>query len=190
MEGITLPELAVVLVWIVSATVFSIQKLKAILHKKPVPSWVWLAASVVVPFGLVVLVCQQWAQDIINPMLPDTMRLDLEPSAALPTALTAVIGSNGAYATAKRLGLVKDYSQNGTNNTQNGNVAQYVEQDKTYPAETVSPSAKEVLIPDAAINDAAPGVNKAMLLQRLYYPGDGPERYVNIGGKLYPIDNG
>ena len=117
-----LPELSIVLLWVIAATVFLIQKLKYLLcvHVKgrwtqKIPGWLWLVASVVIPFGLVMLVAQEWAQNLINPMLPEALRLNVTPDAAVATALTATIGANGSYAVAKKWGLAGDYSPGGPN---------------------------------------------------------------------------
>lgn len=119
-DSLSFPELGTILVWIVGATVFVIQKAKAFVCRhfkggwtQRVPWWLWLVASIAIPFGLVVLVCQQWAQDLINPMLPESLRLTLTQDAVVPTALTAVLGANGAYAVSKKLGLTADYSAGG-----------------------------------------------------------------------------
>jgi len=120
MESLGLPDLSIVLVWIVGATVFLVQKAKAFVCRhfkgawtQKVPWWVWLVLSIAIPFALVFLVVQPWAQNLINSMLPDALDLDLSPDAAVPTALTAVLGANGAYAVSKRLGLTGDYSPGG-----------------------------------------------------------------------------
>jgi hypothetical protein len=120
--GITWPELSAVLLWVVGFTVFLIQKLKQFIccHFKgtwtqKVPWWVWLALSIVVPFALVELIAQQWAQDLVNSMLPDSLQLSINPEAIVPTALSAVLGANGSYAVAKRLGLTGDYTPGGPN---------------------------------------------------------------------------
>jgi len=120
MDNLGLPDLSVVLVWIVGATVFLVQKAKSFVCRhfkgrwtQRVPWWAWLGLSIAIPFGLVFLVVQPWAQNIINGMLPDALDLNFPENAAVPTALTAVLGANGAYAVSKRLGLTADYSAGG-----------------------------------------------------------------------------
>jgi hypothetical protein len=117
---LNLPELSVVIVWLVAATVFLIQKLKMLLccHFKGswtqrIPGWVWLVASIVVPLGLILLLAQHEMQDAINAFLPDGWQIHMSTDAVEPPALTATIGANGSYAVARKLGLAADYSPGG-----------------------------------------------------------------------------
>jgi hypothetical protein len=117
---LNLPELSVVIIWLVAATVFLIQKLKMLLccHFKGawtqrIPGWIWLVASIVVPLGLILLLAQHQMQDAINAFLPDGWQIHMSADAVVPAALTATIGANGSYAVAKKLGLAADYSPGG-----------------------------------------------------------------------------
>ena len=153
-DSLSLPELGTVLTWIVGASVFIIQKLKALVCQtfkggwtQRIPWWAWLVLSLLLPFGLVALVCTEWAQGIVNPMLPDSLKLSMGFDALLPTALTATIGANGSYAVAKKLGLTKDYSAGGPNDV----TAQPGTEQATAPAtEAMQPPAQSPILGTAS----------------------------------------
>lgn len=116
----SLPQLGIILAFAVAGTVFLIQKAKMLICRhfrgawtQKVLTWVWLGASVVIPFAIVLLMLQPWMQSWLNTLLPASMRLQVSPPDVFATGFSAVLGSNGAYAAAKKLGLAADYSPGG-----------------------------------------------------------------------------
>ena len=114
------PAIPVVLALAVAGTVFILQKLKMLIctHFKgqwtqKIPGWVWLVLSIILPFGLVYLLCQPFSYSWLNQFLPEDMQLSIPPEALFPTALGAIFGSGGSYSVAKKLGLAADYSAGG-----------------------------------------------------------------------------
>lgn len=146
----SLPQLGAILAFAVGGTVFLIQKAKMLVlkhsksAKKKVPAWVWLGASIVIPFGIVVIALQPWMQSWLNAFLPSSLRLVTAPSDIVATGLSAVIGTGGAYATAKKLGLAADYSPGGPNDV------------STPPTETPMSEPAPVVAPEAPVVPVAP----------------------------------
>jgi hypothetical protein len=117
----SLPGLSLVFVWTVAATVFIIQKLKMLVARskkrwtQKIPSWLWLVASVAFPLAVIAVMTQGWAQNIVNSVLPDSLKITAGVKDLAPLSFSATLGANGSYAVAKKLGLTGNYKPGGPN---------------------------------------------------------------------------
>lgn len=170
-----LPPLAVILTLAIGATLFLIQKVKWLVctqikgrWTQRIPRWVWLGASIVLPFTVVIVMVQPWAQSWINTFLPDSLKLAVTPADVAATGVVAVLGSNGAYASAKRLGLTGDYSAGGPND---------ITPTLAIPA---PPDIAPAAVPPEQNVNAAPDCPSADILPPLPDPGPVPagRRYI------------
>ena len=190
-----MPGLSLVFVWAVAATVFGIQKLKMLVctHWKgswtqKIPKWFWLVASIILPLVIVFLMTQRWAQNIVNPLLPDALKITATLSDILPLGLSATIGANGSYAVAKKWGLTGNYQAGGPN-------------DVTPAEETpaLGLSAPDVVAPDtspapAPVVSPEPSVPTAYPSARVFIEvqhNGGPDHFVLVeddtGQHVYPM---
>ena len=136
-SSIPWPAIPVIFGLAVAGTVWGLQKLKMLAYASKhwtryIPRGVWLVLSIVLPFGLVILLSQPWVFGWMNQFLPAEMQVNLGGEEMLGIGVSAVFGGQGAYPLAKKSGLIGDYadipngyekSQSGNVTTQSGNVA-------------------------------------------------------------------
>lgn len=191
--SIVWPAIPVILALAVSGTVFTLQKLKMLVcthfqgtWTQRIPGWFWLVLSIVIPFGLVYLLSQQFAYSWLNTFLPEDMQIYVPPAAMFPTALGAIFGSGGSYALGKRLGLAADYSP--------GSPLDVTPAPEETPDAGGVPTVTELLPPlpvEPSLPPPAPATAKATLYLKLMHPSDA--MYVLIsdetGEHIYPVES-
>lgn len=172
----SLPQLGIILVCAISGTVFLIQKTKMLVSKhskRKLPAWFWLGASIVVPVAIVLFMLQPWMQSWLNTLLPSNMQLAVSPSDVFATGASAVIGSNGAYAAAKKLGLAADYSA----------PTPEAPMEPTTPVVAPDEPQGTVAAPDAIIPTPQPDTQEACAVTaEILYRKDGSEAAVELVG--------